>query len=639
MTEELKVVISAEMAKFASAMKEAIEALNKMNEALKDAEDTSKKSEKQVKSFAEKAKEAFNKAKKSVSDFNDDMQKVGDIAKKGLATAFGAVAGATTALLGLAKSTEEYRNSMAKLETAFESAGSSAEQAQETYNDLYRVLGDSDVAVEASAHLAQLTQNQQALSEWANICQGVYATFGDSLPIEGLTEAVNHTAKLGEVQGVLADALEWSGVNVDNFNLKLANCNTEAEREALIRNTLNGIYDEASALYEENNAQILAQNEAQAKLDANLARMGEALAPVITMLTELGANILAQLTPYIEEFADNYLPLIAEALSDVGTLIGECITWIAEHWDLISTLGTMFLIIASALTAVSVATSIVNGAFTLLSMNPWVLGITAFIVLMAYLITHWEELGATVKKWGEAIANFVKSMVDKVVSFFSNMKEKVSNKITEMKESAVNKFNEIKEGIQNKIQEAKDKVVNTITTLKTNIASKITEIKNNVAQKFNEVKQKITEPVEKAREAVGKVVEKIKNLFNFQWSLPKLKVPRFTITPAGWSVGDLLKGSIPRLGVSWNARGGVFTKPTIMSYGNSLQGLGEAGAEAIVPLENNTEWLTKIADMLDERQDKRPVYLMVDKKVLGQASADGMNEITRMTGKVPINVL
>ena len=103
-----------------------------------------------------------------------------------------------------------------------------------------------------------LTKNEKDLSTWTNICQGVYATFGDSLPIEGLTEAANETAKTGSLTGVLADALNWAGVSEDTFQASLDACNTEAEREQLIRETLNGLYADAALKYEENNAKILA---------------------------------------------------------------------------------------------------------------------------------------------------------------------------------------------------------------------------------------------------------------------------------------------------------------------------------------------------------------------------------------------
>ena len=96
------------------------------------------------------------------------------------------------------------------------------------------------------------------MSEWTTICEGVYATFGDSIPIEGLTEAANETAKVGQVTGTLADALNWAGISEDAFNEKLAACNTEAEREKLIRETLNGVYSDAASNYEKNAAAMLA---------------------------------------------------------------------------------------------------------------------------------------------------------------------------------------------------------------------------------------------------------------------------------------------------------------------------------------------------------------------------------------------
>lgn len=77
---------------------------------------------------------------------------------------------------------------------------------------------------------------------------GVYATFGASLPLEGLAEAINYSSSLGEVQGNLADALEWSGITVDDFNAQLAECSTEEERQDLIMNTLRNTYSKAAEL-------------------------------------------------------------------------------------------------------------------------------------------------------------------------------------------------------------------------------------------------------------------------------------------------------------------------------------------------------------------------------------------------------
>ena len=249
--EQLRVVISAEIGKLKSALQEG---------------------QRETKQFAdegEKAGSKFGKAMEAAGKACQGAMKLVGSAVKAAATA---VAAGVTAMVGLAESTEEYRTAQAKLATAFESAGSNAEVAKATYTDLQRVLGDTDVAVEAAGHLAQMTTNEQELAEWTNICKGVYATFGDSLPIEGLTEAANETAKVGTVTGSLADALNWAGISEDAFNEKLAACNSEAEREALIRETLNGLYDEAAQNYEKNAKDLLDANAAQEKLNSAAAK-------------------------------------------------------------------------------------------------------------------------------------------------------------------------------------------------------------------------------------------------------------------------------------------------------------------------------------------------------------------------------
>lgn len=249
MNEELKIIISAE--------------IDKLKQELQKGQKELKNFEQQGASAGSKVGKALGAAGKAVGTA---MKAIG-----------AAVAAAGAAMVGVVESTREYRTEQAKLVTAFEAVGSSAEQAKKTYNDLYRVLGDSGVATEAANHLAKLTTNQKDLAEYTKICQGVYATFGDSLPIESLTEAINETAKTGEITGALADAVNWAGMSEDEFAEQLFWCTSESEREALIRNTLNGLYGEAAEGYEENAANLLAANEAQAALTESLAALGEAL--------------------------------------------------------------------------------------------------------------------------------------------------------------------------------------------------------------------------------------------------------------------------------------------------------------------------------------------------------------------------
>ena len=555
MTEELKIKISAEIGKFQKNVEEA---------------------KKEISDFQKQGEDARKK-------IGDTFKKIGDGIKEGLKVG-AAITGAATALTAFVKSTEEFREGQAKLTTAFGEAGASAEIAKQTYNDLYRVMGDDGAAVEAANHLAKLTTNQKDLNEWTTICQGVFATFGDSLPIEGLTEASNETAKVGKVTGTLADALNWAGVNEDAFNDKLAACNTESEREALIRNTLNGLYTDAATKYEENNANVLAQRDAQTQLKDALAGVAKELVPLVTALTNFAATTLADVKKAVEEanekiedmkkfYEENktaidnvviVLGIFTAALS-IAALAMNAATIATTVWTTVSTIAT------AVTSAFGAAMAFLTSPITLV-----ILAISAVIAIAILLYKNWDTVKEKISK-----------AIDKIKTDFDKMKEKIDEKIDKVKE---------------KFQDMKDK--------------------------FEEVKDKVKD-----------IVDKIKGFFNFEVSLPKIKLPHFSIKPRGWKLGDLLEGSIPKLGIEWYAKGGVFEKPTAfgMNGGNMMVG-GENGAEAIVPLENNTEWLDKIADKLAAKQGATPIILEVDGKTFAQTSISSINQLTKQTGKLGLKL-
>ena len=148
----------------------------------------------------------------------------------------------------------------------------------------------------------------------------------------------------------------------------------------------------------------------------------------------------------------------------------------------------------------------------------------------------------------------------------------------------------------------------------------------------------VGEKITAAKDKVKSVIDAIKGFFNFKFSWPNIPTPKFSISPSGWKVGDLLKGSIPKLSIKWNALGGVFTKPTLTAYGASIQGLGEDGAEAIVPLEKNTKWLDIIADKLAARQSNTPVVLNVDGKTFAKTVINTVNDNTKQTGSLQLKL-
>lgn len=218
------------------------------------------------------------------SKLKSGLASAGKVAAKGIAAIGTAASGAVVGLLALESSTEEYRVAMGKLNTAFEAAGYGAETAQQAYNAFYGILGDTDTATEASQLLAKLADSAEDVSTWTDIAAGVAGTFGDSLPIEGLIEASNETAKVGQVTGVLADALNWAGISEDDFNARLSACSSESERNQLIMDTLSGTYDEASEAFYRNNEALVESRNNQAQLDATLATLGQTVSNVKTRL-------------------------------------------------------------------------------------------------------------------------------------------------------------------------------------------------------------------------------------------------------------------------------------------------------------------------------------------------------------------
>lgn len=303
----------------------------------------------QTDKFGDEIDDAADKTDKA----SGKLEKVGSVLK-GLAVTAGAavaaagaaLAGLTKSFLDLAESTREYREDQAKLDAAFTTAGFTAEQAGEAYTGFYAILGEEDRSVEAVNHLAKLCSTEEELAQWTDIAAGVWATFGDSLPIEGLTEAANETAKTGTITGQLADALNWAGVNEEAFQSALDGCSSEQERAALITDTLNGLYQEAAENYKTLNGDVMEARRAQALLTDAYAQLGAIAEPIMTTLKTMAADVLTAMIPFVslmgeglqgvlngtagaaETFAEGISGLVSvlmEKLYTIVPVIGEAI--------------------------------------------------------------------------------------------------------------------------------------------------------------------------------------------------------------------------------------------------------------------------------------------------------------------------
>lgn len=302
------------------------------------------KTEAELKGFEKQVKEvnkAFDDTGNKIKDFGDSASKAGE--------KFAPIsAGAGALLAGVVANTHataDYVQEMGKLETAFEMSGKSADTAKQTYNDLFAIIGESDRAVETANHLAKLTDTQKELTDWTTISTGVFATFGDSLPIENLAEAANETSKTGELVGSLADALNWAGVHEDDFKAKLERTNSEQERQRLITETLMGLYSGAAEKYRETNEELIRTNEIQSSVNDSMSDMGETMRPLVNDVMQVFAETLRDFVDWLSGLDEGTLKVITAitglvaAVTPLLLLIGGLSKSVGDIIDLFDRFG------------------------------------------------------------------------------------------------------------------------------------------------------------------------------------------------------------------------------------------------------------------------------------------------------------
>lgn len=536
----------------------------------------------------ETARRASDSEKKTGGSFS----KIGSAAVSAGKWIAGAGAAIGGSMLAVTEGTREYRQEMGLLESAYTTAGHSSEEAKNTYSDLNAVMRDSGAAVEAAQHLALVADNEGELKDMTHTLTGVYATFGDSLPLEGLAEAINHSASLGEVQGSLADALEWSGITVDDFNAQLAECTTEEERQDLIMDTLRKTYSKAADQYKETNKDVMEAEKAQEKLSDAFAELGKVFEPIVTAIKEKVAEMVEIAAPKIEELIEK----IKDASKWVKDNEDKINMWVGVILGATVAVGTFLLILnwgaimtaaASAINKVRTAILLMNAAMLA---NPVGIIIAVIAGLVAAFIYLWNTCEPFRQFWidlWDLVQKKTKIAVEAVKKWWKNMSDDMKEKFTSMKQKATEIFENIKNTISQKVQSAKDLASAAFLTLKAKIISPIIEAKNKVVEVFGTIYSTIKGKIDSARETVEKAMNKIKGFFPLSIGkiFSNLKIPSISVSGGKAPYGIAGKGKLPSFDVKWNAKGAIFDEPTILPSMEGWQGVGEAGAEAVTPIE------------------------------------------------------
>lgn len=495
-----------------------------------------KKTEKQTDDYTAALKEledAGVKTKKELQDLTDAQEKQGKSAgsvagklAKGLGAGIAAVGATATAAVGgflsLAESTREYRQGLNQIETAFGKVGFSAEEAYEAMNYFGSVLGDTRKAQETMLVLGQLVKSEKELESWTDTLTGVYATYGEAIPLESMSEALVLASKQAVAEGGLADALEWGGVNLEDFNKKLESLNSDEERSAYIQETLNGLYGEAAEKYKELNKDVLDASTAQTNLEHAMAKLGAVAEPIMTMLKNGMAQFVTALEPAVKlmgeglkealsgsadgakKFADGLAGIVDTILQKVNELLPRVVDIVVKLIP--SLIQTLLNALPSLLsTIVNIVAQVVTAIGDML---PQILEAIVAVIpqiiqaLLAALPTLTNALISFIPQLLDAAIVLFHAIIDAIPVLIQSLMVELPNIINTIVDQLINAFPLILQGaitllmaivdalptiIQSLVKELPKVVTTTVNTL----VSRLPELINGAVQLFMGIVQAI----------------------------------------------------------------------------------------------------------------------------------------------------
>ena len=353
------------------------------------------------------------------------------------------------------------------------------------------------------------------------------------------------------------------------------------------------------------------QNSGVEMIKTGLSDVVKRISEGIPKVIEIGGQIISGL---ITAISDNLPQLIKQG----AEIIIELVTGIVKNLPQIVKSGLEIIL--------TLADSLSDSLPDLIPV------IMEVIITITETLLNPENIGKLLKAAVEIVLAIGKGIISALgnaivwaSSIIQKLIEGIKKKFTEIKNSGKQIIMNIVDGIKATFSNLVSAGSNIIQNIKSGISNAFTSMKEWITEKFHSLIEKITSPFETAKETIRGIIDRIKGIFNFEWSLPKLKMPHFKISPSGWKIGDLLKGSIPKLSVEWYAKAYdnpyMFTSPTVMATAAGLKGFGDRPGGEIVYGKN--QLIDDIKTAFKEAGANRPILLYLDTgKLVGGTSKE-----------------